>query len=295
MPVEEVLYAPVASCEHVVVGGLAEGLVADVVPCRLGRLARFLGAHLRLDLGDGPQPWPAADGLRDGHGRGGEDAAGAGLHPPVVAVRLDRLVGRGVEPEGLRDGLVQSPLVVLHRKEVVRPLVEDLLRHLHLGAHGVDAHHGTGDVYLVEQQGIGGDLVLLVLDAELSDEQRVLADEGVEQVVPLAAPGRRVRAAQLLAVQRHLLLRQRGQELPAALHEAALYLVGVDGAHQPLESVGRRGAGAALEQPEVPCAGMGELRHVDVVHAVAEVGQQGDGQQVRKPVGAASRDTVVGD
>ena len=42
MPMEEVLYAPVASGENVVVGGLAEGLVAVEVPCCLGRLARFL-------------------------------------------------------------------------------------------------------------------------------------------------------------------------------------------------------------------------------------------------------------
>ena len=43
MPVEKVLYALMASCGHVVVGRFAEGFVADVVPCCLGRLDRFLG------------------------------------------------------------------------------------------------------------------------------------------------------------------------------------------------------------------------------------------------------------
>ena len=48
------------------------------------------------------------------------------------------------------------------------------------------------------------------------------------------------------------------------------------------------------QQPQVPGAGEGELAHVHVVLSPADVGEQGDGEQVGQGIGAAPGDAVVG-
>ena len=76
---EQVLDAPMATGEHVVVGGFGEGLVADVVAERPHGLACFLEEHLGLHLGDGFQSRPTIGDIVFGNGFGGKDPAGPGL------------------------------------------------------------------------------------------------------------------------------------------------------------------------------------------------------------------------
>lgn len=123
----------------------------------------------------------------------------------------------------------------------------------------------------------------------------VLAHVGVQQVVALGPAAAGGHAPQLLAVDDHLLVGHRVQEPPAVLAQAAFDFLGADGAEEALEGVGRGGAVPAVgQQPQVPGAGEGELAHVHVVLSPADVGEQGDGEQVGQGVGAAPGDAVVG-
>ena len=64
------------------------------------------------------------------------------------------------------------------------------------------------------------------------------------------------------------------------LGQAAAQLLRAYRGHQALECVRGRGRVVAGQEVEVPGPHMGELAHVDVVLTTAEVGEEGDREEV---------------
>ena len=140
-----------------------------------------------------------------------------------------------------------------------------LLSNVQLSAHCVDAHGGTLYLQSVEKTRDGRDLVILVPHLLLTDEQRVLGHDDVEQVSSLRSflPGRR--AAELLAVDGYLLLLKDIQYTSTLLDDGLLQKVGPEGREQPLERMRRGIAVCVREQTELPGPADAEQRHVGVI------------------------------
>lgn len=214
------------------------------------------------------------------HALGGGYPADSLLHAPVAGLHLRRGVRDAPALECVPHGLPQGRLVVLDGEEVVCVALQYALRDGRLCARGVDGHHCPFYVEPVEQAGYGGYLVLLVRNGLLSDKEVVLRHVRAEYVVALGPGSPRTRTAQFLPVYRHLLLIERRQEGPPVLGQAAAQLLRADSGHQALERVRGRGRVVVGQKVEVPGAHMGELAHVDVVLTAAEVGEEGDHEEV---------------
>lgn len=235
-PVQLVLDGPVPAGQHVEVGGLGEGFVADVAADEGGGTVAVI--HRRGDLHQGFQAGPPSAHRPVLDGGGVQDAAVTGLDAPVARVHLGGRVQGPVVPEGRHDLLVQGVLVFLDGQEIVGLLLPYALGDAHLGADGVHRDHRPLQVEFFQEPGDGRYLVLLALQPQLSQGDVVFAHEGVHQVVPFGPGGPGGGAAQLLAVDGHLLFGQRFQELAAVVDQATLDFPGVNRAHQPLEGVG---------------------------------------------------------
>ncbi|WP_290087218.1 hypothetical protein, partial [Bacteroides caecimuris] len=83
----------------------------------------------------------------------------------------------------------------------------------------------------------GDYFIFLVFETLLSYHNVILADIGVHDIIAFRAMLFRRCASELFAIYDNLLLSKRVKELPAMLNQTSLNLIGIHGAHQPLESV----------------------------------------------------------
>lgn len=195
-----------------------------------------------------------------------------------AAPRLDAavaLVGLAVlvpgAPVGLGRSLLQQALhrlgqrglVVLDPDDVAGTLVDQLLHDRLLAAHRVHRHRGTAQVQSGQQLRNCGDLVALGLRPDLPQRHALAAVPGRHQV---QRPVGRARAAQRLAVDGDVLLRQTRADLRHPAAKAGLEPHRVQHREHPAERVVR--CDALLEGQETPQPlqlELAPLAHIDPV------------------------------
>ena len=92
----------------------------------------------------------------------------------------------------------------------------------------------------------------------------------------------------------HLFFSEGIKEPASVIDKTPFYLIRIYRAHQTLESIRRRRLVRIGQQVEIPGPDVGELAHVNIVFASADIRQQCYGQEVGKKIGATSGYTVVG-
>lgn len=155
-PMQTVLYAPVvADCRSDETRRRSQG--GDVKTGLLLGLSVDLACA--IDDGDGFQPGPVMPVVEPGHVVDNND--GACLDAAVIAIDGLAVADRGItEADGLLlgheefDVITKTALIAFQGQDVIRLLVDDLLRDLALAPHSVDGEDGTSLVSRSSNLGI---------------------------------------------------------------------------------------------------------------------------------------------
>ena len=210
---------------------------------------------------------------------------------PILRARGRRQIA--VAAHRRLDVLQQPGLVLLDGQDVVRPRVSDLLGDVLLAAHGVDAHQRPFQVQQLQQLGDGRDLVALVLDGDQAQRQAGRAGPGADQVQGLVAGRAVARAAQGLAVDRHLARHQVGHG-GHPTPEAGLELHGVDQGEEAAEGVVGGDAVGQLQEAAQPLQlGVAEALDGHPVVRTAQDSTQGHRNHIQQLVPLAALDAWV--
>ena len=223
------------SSQHIEVRSLRINLVTDVPSDGSCRVVSIVNRG--SDLYQCFQSRPTSQYILVFDCIGFEYPAIAYLYTSVVGIHLRSRVSGLIVAECIDYLFVQSALIVLDGKEVMSFPVKDILSDINLCTNRIYRDCGTFDIQFFKKLRYGDYFIFLVFETLLSYHNVILADIGVHDIIAFRAMLFRRCASELFAIYDNLLLSKRVKELPAMLNQTSLNLIGIHGAHQPLESV----------------------------------------------------------